>query len=268
MRPWQEEALARGYHSTISIPFRQPDGTPACLTMYGASRDIWSAPERALLQEMAADLSFGIAALRTAQDKVQFQDQLRHSLEQTIQVIAETVDQHDAYTAGHQRRVAAICTRIAAEMGLAEESARGLHLAATIHDLGKIGIPAELLTKPRQLSPMEFGLVKEHVQIGYNIIKNVDFPWPIAQIVLQHHERMNGSGYPRGLVGEDILIEARILAVADVVEAMAASRPYRRALGIDAALAEIKKHRGTGFDPAVVDACLRLFHERGYKIEE
>ena len=268
MGPWQAAALARDFHSTIAIPFREPDGRPACLTMYGGKRNAWSAAERALLQEMADDLSFGIAALRMAQDKLQFQEQLRHSLEQTISVIAETVDQHDAYTAGHQRRVADICAHIATNLGLAEETARGLHLAATIHDLGKIGIPAELLTKPRQLSPMEFGLVKEHVQIGYNIIKKVDFPWPIAQIVLQHHERMDGSGYPRGLVGEDILIEARILAVADVVEAMASARPYRRALGIDAALAEIETHRGTTFDAAVVDACLRLFREQGYKIAE
>lgn len=268
MVPWQAEALARGYRCIIALPFHLAGGKQACMTIYGAARGNWSEEELALLRELAADLGFGIDVLRTSLDKIAFQDRLRRSLEQTIGVLAETMDQHDAYTAGHQRRVAALCTRIANALGWEAERVRGLHLAATIHDLGKIGIPAEILTKPRRLSVMEFGLVKEHCRIGSVILKDVEFPWPIAQIVLQHHERLDGTGYPQGLVGAAILPESRVVAVADVVEAMASARPYRAALGIDAALAEIAAHRGTGYDPDVVDACLRLFREDGYKIEQ
>jgi HD-GYP domain-containing protein (c-di-GMP phosphodiesterase class II) len=174
----------------------------------------------------------------------------------------------DSYTGGHQRRVANICVRIATELGLSKERIHGLHLAGTIHDLGKIGCPAEILSKPGHLSKNEFNLIKEHPQAGFNIIKDVDFSWPIAQIILQHHERIDGSGYPQGLTGDAILLEAKILTVADVVEAMASHRPYRPALGIEAALNEITKHRGTSFDADVVDKCLRIFHEQGYKIED
>ncbi|WP_153117085.1 HD domain-containing phosphohydrolase [Rhodocyclus tenuis] len=267
MAPWRSAALAHGYHSMIALPFRFADGTMACLSLYGATRDVWSAPEKKLLQEISADLAFGINALRTAIAKTHYQEGLRVSLEQTIQVIADTVEERDAYTAGHQRRVAQLSSRIAGELGLSTERIRGLHLAATIHDLGKIGIPAEILTKPRRLSAMEFGLMKEHPQIGYEILKNVDFPWPIARIIQQHHERIDGSGYPDGLAGDALLLESQILAVADVVEAMASHRPYRAALGLDAALKEVSVHRGITFDSAVVDACLRIFREQGFTID-
>jgi HD-GYP domain-containing protein (c-di-GMP phosphodiesterase class II) len=139
-------------------------------------------------------------------------------------------------------------------------------MAGVIHDIGKISVPGEILSKPGKISQNELGIIKEHPQVGYNILKTVDFPWPIAQIVLQHHERMDGSGYPNGISGENILFEARILAVADVVEAMASHRPYRAALGIDLALKEISKNRGSLYDPKVVDACLRLFNKKGYRL--
>ena len=139
-------------------------------------------------------------------------------------------------------------------------------MAGVIHDIGKISVPGEILSKPGKISENEFGIIKEHPQVGYNILKTVDFPWPIAQIVLQHHERMDGSGYPNGISGENILLEARILAVADVVEAMASHRPYRAALGINLALEEISKNRGSFYDSKVVDACLRLFNEKGYSL--
>jgi HD-GYP domain-containing protein (c-di-GMP phosphodiesterase class II) len=139
-------------------------------------------------------------------------------------------------------------------------------MAGVIHDIGKISVPGEILSKPGKISENEFGIIKEHPQVGYNILKTVDFPWPIAQIVLQHHERMDGSGYPNGISSENILIEARILAVADVVEAMASHRPYRAALGINLALEEISKNRGSFYDSKVVDACLRLFNEKGYRL--
>lgn len=191
-------------------------------------------------------------------------ERLEQSLLQTIEAIAAIVEVRDPYTAGHQRRVAALARAIAQEMGLPDDEIRGLYLAATIHDLGKISIPAEILSKPTQLSQVEFELVKTHPQAGHDIIKDVQFPWPIAQMVLQHHERLDGSGYPQGLNGGQILIGARILSVADVVEAMSSHRPYRPGLGLDAALEEIIRQRGVLYDPGAVDCCLALFREKNY----
>lgn len=158
-------------------------------------------------------------------------------------------------------------SRIARELGLAPEHIHGIRLAGTVHDVGKIGVPAEILSKPGQLNDIEFSLIKLHPTIGYEILKDVEFPWPIAQMVLQHHERLDGSGYPAGLKGEQILLETRILSVADVVEAMFSFRPYRPGLGIEKALAEIDGNRGVVYDPQVVDACLRLFKERGFSFD-
>jgi PAS domain S-box-containing protein len=268
MKFWFNESLKYGYRSLIVLPFLLSKKTRACYSLFGTSPQSWSLPERALLQEVAADLAYGIKALRTAIEKAEHQEKLRISLEQIIQVIAETVDQRDSYTAGHQKRVASICSKIGLELGLSADRILGLHLASTIHDLGKIGIPAEILVKPKQLSNMEYGLVKDHVDIGVKILKNIDLPWPIAEIIWQHHERLDGSGYPRGLTGDKLLLESKILAVADVVEAMASHRPYRPALGIDAALNEIVTHRGTLFDPLVVDACVSLFREKGFELSE
>ncbi|MET3999811.1 HD domain-containing phosphohydrolase [Marinobacterium sp. MBR-109] len=265
---WRKEALKRGYQSAIAIPFHLPNDMIACLTLYSSRVNVWSSPERKLLQEIAADLSFGIAALRTAAAKIQYEVSLRDSLEQTIQVIADTGEERDAYTAGHQRRVAALCVKIATEMGLSEDRIHGLHLAASIHDLGKIGIPAEILAKPRRLSTMEFGLIKEHPAIAFNILKGVNFPWPIATIIVQHHERIDGSGYPMGLTQDELLMESRILAVADVVEAMVSHRPYRAALGKEAALNEITAQRDITLDAQAVDACLRIFNQQNYIFDE
>jgi HD-GYP domain-containing protein (c-di-GMP phosphodiesterase class II) len=156
---------------------------------------------------------------------------------------------------------------MAREMGLPPEKIEGLRMAGIIHDIGKITLPTEILSKPTKLSAIELSLIREHVRLGYDILKDVESAWPLAEIVLQHHERMDGSGYPRGLKGEEILIEARILAVADVVEAMASHRPYRAALGLDAALEEIEKSRGLLYDSHAVDTCLRVFREKGYQIE-
>ncbi len=177
-----------------------------------------------------------------------------------------TVETRDPYTAGHQRRVADLARAIATEMNLPADQIDGIRMAAAIHDLGKISVPAEILSKPTKLTNIEFGLIKTHSQSGYDILKDIDFPWPIARMVLEHHERMNGSGYPNGLTGDNILMESRILAVADVVESMASHRPYRPSLGIEAALEEIEKNKGTLYDNAVADACLRLFREKGYQL--
>jgi HD-GYP domain-containing protein (c-di-GMP phosphodiesterase class II) len=216
------------------------------------------------MEQIASDLAYGIATQRAEIAKTRHREDLRDALEQTIHVIAETVDQRDPYTAGHERRVADLCVHIAQKLGLPEDRTHGIHLAASIHDLGKIGIPAEILSKPGLLTPTQFNLLKEHAQLGYDILKDVAFPWPIADAILQHHERLDGSGYPLGLQGDAISLEARILAVADVVEAMSSHRPYRAAQGVEVALDEILAQRGSLYDAQVADACVQVFREDGY----
>jgi PAS domain S-box-containing protein len=195
-------------------------------------------------------------------------DQLRKALGGTVQAIASVVESKDPYTAGHQRRVADLARTIAREMGLSQEQIEGLRVAGTIHDIGKVSVPAEILSSPRKLTNLEFSLIKTHAQSGYDILKDIEFPWPIARMVLEHHERINGSGYPNGLTGDQILTESRILAVADVVEAMATHRPYRAALGLDKALEEITRNKGVLYDLDAADACLHLFRKKGYEIKE
>jgi len=192
---------------------------------------------------------------------------LRKSFGATVQVLVSVVEGKDPYTSGHQARSADLARAIAKEMGLPQDRIEGIRMAGSIHDIGKMSVPAEILVKPIKLSELEFSLIKEHAQKGYEMLKDVESPWPLAQIVYQHHERMDGSGYPRNMKGEEILIEARILAVADVVEAMASHRPYRPAIGLNAALAEIENNKGTIYDADAVDACLRLFRKKGFQLE-
>lgn len=192
---------------------------------------------------------------------------LRKAMGGTIHALASATEMRDPYTAGHQRRVANLARAIATEMDLPKEQIEGIRIAGTIHDIGKIYIPAEILTKPTKLSTIEFELIKTHSQGGYNVLKDIEFPWPIAQIVLEHHERLNGSGYPNGLQSDQILIESKIIAVADVVEAMATHRPYRPALGIDIALDEIKKNKGILYDSGTVDACVKIFTEQEFSLD-
>ncbi len=180
------------------------------------------------------------------------------TLHQTVEVLSAVIEQRDAYTAGHQHRVAELSKLIGSKMQLSESRLTGLWLAASIHDLGKIHIPAEYLAKPARLTASEFSIIKEHSRVGYEIIKNVNFDWPIAEMILQHHERWNGTGYPNGLKQDAIILEARIIGVADVFEAIATHRPYRPSLGPDAALVELLSNRGVLYDPAVVDACVNV----------
>ncbi len=191
---------------------------------------------------------------------------LRNAVGTTIQVMISAIEMRDPYTAGHQSRVADIARAIATEMGLSQEKIDGIRMAGTIHDIGKLSIPAEILSKPTKLTNLEYSLIKEHSQNGFEMLQNVESPWPLAAIVHQHHERMNGTGYPQGLKGDEIILEARILSIADVVEAMASHRPYRASLGIEKALEEIEKNKGILYDELVVNACLKLFREKGYKI--
>ena len=192
-------------------------------------------------------------------------DRLRKAVGTTIQVLVSAVETRDTYTSGHQSRSADLACVIAKEIGLDQDKIEGIHMAGIIHDIGKLSIPAEILSKPTKLTELQFSLIKEHSRSGYEILKDVESPWPLAEIVYQHHERINGSGYPRNLKGDEILMESRILAVADVVEAMASHRPYRPTLGIEAALEEIEKNKGILYDNTVADACLKLFREKGYQ---
>ena len=212
-------------------------------------------------------LYVGLASVRDITKRKEAEEALRRNIEATIKVIANTVEARDPYTAGHQRRVAKLAVAIAGEMRLPKAKVEGINFAAIIHDLGKIHVPAEILSKPGKLSKAEFELIREHPQAGYDILVGTDFPWPIAQIVRQHHERVDGSGYPDGLKGDQILVEAKILAVADVVESMTSHRPYRSALGLETALAEIEQAKGRVYDSAAVEACLKLFRAGTFRLD-
>lgn len=263
-----ETAPACGIVSNIALPLHEGDRTFGVLGIYSSRSDVFNDAEVELLKEMADDLAYGIVNLRAHAEHEHRAKLLRQSLEQSVQAIASTVEARDPYTAGHQRRVAELATAIAREMGLGEEQVSSIHLAAIIHDLGKIHIPAEILAKPRKLTELEYKMIQLHPQAGYDIIKNIVFPWPIAEIILQHHEKLDGSGYPQGLSGNAILLEARILSVADVVEAMSSHRPYRPSLGTEAALKEIRNGSGKSYDTDVVNACLALFKHREFAFSD
>ena len=180
--------------------------------------------------------------------------------------MSKTLEFRDPYTAGHQNRVAKIAVAIGQEMGLNADKLKGIHLGSMVHDIGKVAIPSEILTKPTQLTALEMQMIRLHAEASYDILKKIPFTWPIAEMAYQHHERLDGSGYPKGLKADQIIFEARILAVADTIEAMSAHRPYRAAIGLDAALKVIQAGRGTLFDETIVDACLRLFKEKNYQL--
>lgn len=203
-------------------------------------------------------------ALVASEVQKQAMDKLLHSMKKTIEAMASTVELRAPYTSGHQRRVAQLAKAIAQELGLPEEETQGIYLAATIHDIGDIQIPAEILTRPGGLTNIEQEIVHLHPKAGYDILKEIDFPWPIAEMVYQHHERLDGSGYPNGLKGDQILMGAKVIAVADVVEAMSSHRPYRASLGVEAAIAELEAHKGRLYEPAVAAACIKLVQEQKF----
>lgn len=244
-----------GYVKNAEVQWKRKDG--ATIWVHRTMRAVRDEKGKILyLEGLVTDIT----------DRKKSVDQLRKALVDTIQAIASIVESRDPYTAGHQRRVADLAAAIAAEMGLSAELIEGLRMAGVIHDIGKVSVPSDLLNMPRKLTDIEFSLIKTHAKSGYEMVKDIEFPWPIARMILEHHERINGSGYPNGLTGDKLLLESRILAVADVVEAMATHRPYRAALSLDVAMDEITKNRGVIYDPDAVDACLRLFREKGYKI--
>jgi putative nucleotidyltransferase with HDIG domain len=200
------------------------------------------------------------------QSLIESEERLKTTLLKTVSAVAAMIELRDPYTAGHQQRVAEIADAIAHQLGLPEKQIEGINLAAVVHDVGKISIPSEILSKPGKLNNTEFSLIKRHAEMGYEILKEIEFPWPIAEAVRQHHERFDGSGYPQGLQGDEILLEARILAVADIIEAMASHRPYRAGLGINRALTEISNGYRNQLDPKIVDATLNLFHDGSFEV--
>jgi HD-GYP domain-containing protein (c-di-GMP phosphodiesterase class II) len=271
---WREELLKREFNSAVALPLIYEGDTLGVLTIYASEPETFDKSEIDRLMGLANDLAYGICALRTRIERIQageeielHVDKLQKALAGTIKVVASTVEVRDPYTAGHQRRVATLARAIAGEMGLSDNQIEGIFMAGVVHDLGKIYVPAEILSKPSRLNDIEFNLIRTHSQVGYDLLKTIDFPWPIAQIVHQHHERLNGSGYPQGLSSEQILIEAKIICVADVVEAMASHRPYRPAMGVDLALEHIQEESGNLYDSLVVDTCLRLFSEKEFQFD-
>jgi putative nucleotidyltransferase with HDIG domain len=194
-------------------------------------------------------------------------EKLRRAQDQTVVALASASEIRDPYTSGHQQRVTKLACSIAENMNLTEHFIEGLRIAGLLHDIGKISVPAEILSKPGKITQDEYNIIKQHCQIGYEILKGIEFPWPVAQIVLQHHERMNGSGYPQGLSGEELLLESKILSVADVIEAMSSHRPYRPGLGIDKALDEVMRNKSTFFDQVVADTCWELFSTGKFTFE-
>jgi len=270
----REEALKRGYASSIAIPLMADNQSIGILNIYADKPDAFDKEEIKLLSELADDLAYGIIALRIRIERKEVDEQLKRSfdklkrtLEETVNALSSVLAQRDPYTAAHQLRVTKLACAIASEMGFSREAIDGIRIAGLLHDIGKISVPAEILSKPTKLTDAEFAIVKTHSLVGYEILKSIEFPWPVAKIVLQHHERQNGSGYPASVKADEILPEARILAVADVAEAMSSHRPYRPARGMQMTLEEISKNRGILYDPDAVDACLRLFNEKGFKFE-
>ena len=225
----------------------------------GGIKNIW------LKVGMIPGTKKSVASLTDITDRKTYEGKLKKSIEDVIYTIGKITETRDPYTSGHQLKVSKLSTAIAQKMKLPQEKIEGIRIASLIHDIGKISIPSEILSKPSKLSEIEYRLIKNHSQIGYDILKSIEFSWPIAQIVLQHQERLNGSGYPQGLKGDNILLEAKIIAVADVIEAMSSHRPYRPALGINKALEEISINRGILYVPEVVDVCIRLFKEKDFK---
>lgn len=266
--PFRRLLLEHGHRSLVILPLRFGQDDFGVLAIYSRRTDAFGHEALGVLEMLAGDIVFGIEAIRTREGRDRYRHRFEASLEAAVRAIATAAELRDPYTAGHQRRVAELSKAIAIALEVDADLVTGIGVAGSIHDIGKLVVPAEILSKPGRLSPAEYELVKEHPQAGYDIIARVDFPWPAAEMVLQHHERLDGSGYPRGLRGEEIAVGARIIAIADVVESMSSHRPYRAGLGVDAALQAIIDGRGTLFDPAAVDACLHLIREDGYTFME
>jgi len=262
----EQEASTIQFSSMIAIPITINGKVFGTLTIYSSETDAFDLSEQKMLKELSNDLGYGLKAIGLEKKEKKSLEELRKSYEQLSKLLSDIVNTltslveiRDPYTAGHQRRVASLAVEIAKKMDLSDDQLEEIRIASLVHDIGKMYVPAEILSKPGKLTENEFNIIKSHPQAGYDILKNVEFPWPVSQIVLQHHEREDGSGYPNGHESDEILTEAKIIAVSDVVEAMSSHRPYRPSLGIEIALEEIKKNRGMRYNADVVDACIEVF---------
>ena len=269
--PGVREARRRGLRAAAALPLGAGAEIKGALTLYAREEGFFDDDQVRLLKEMASDIAFALKKFeeegyrrRAESERESALEKLGKSLESTILTLARTIETRDPYTAGHQQRVRQLAVAIAERMALDPSRIEGLGFGALIHDIGKIAVPSELLISPRRLTHLEMKLIRTHAEQGYEIMKDIDLPWPVAQMILQHHERQDGSGYPRGLKGGAILQEARILAMADVVEAMSSHRPYRPGLGVDKALEHILEFHGILFDAQAVDACRALFRDQGF----
>ena len=264
---WRERAKKFGIRSAVGCPI--PDGIGGrpfgVLMVYSKVPNAFGLPEIQLFESLANEIGFGLRAIERQHqlddqihEKELVQERLSSALRATIEAMSRTMEWRDPYTAGHQKRVAMISMAIGRILGWENERIQSIYMAAMVHDIGKLAVPSEILTKPSRLSDLEMKLVQGHVEAGYQILKDIPFPWPIAEMVYQHHERLDGSGYPRGLKADEICEEARVLAVADTIEAMATHRPYRPSKGLPAAMEEIKAEAGVQLDSKVVDAAFQL----------
>ena len=266
---WRELARQFGIRSAIGCPITDGKSHPyGCLLIYSKVPDTFGPDEIKLFESLANEIGFGLRAIDRQQrldneihQKEETQERLATALRSTIEAMSKTMEWRDPYTAGHQKRVAQISMSIARKLGMPNDAIQALYMAAMVHDIGKVAVPSEILTKPTHLTDLEMKMVQEHAETGYQILKDIPFPWPIADMVHQHHERLDGSGYPKGLKGDEICLEARILAVADTIEAMSTHRPYRPARGLEASMNEIQSEAPDKLDAKVVDAAFKVFKE-------
>ncbi len=257
--PWRDRAREFGIRSLVSIPVCVSGEVDGFLTIYSSDADVFDSTATSILSTLCQHIGLGL-------DKYRAAARINDALEGTIRVLTRALEARDPYTAGHQSGVAAFAEQIAVRLGLDDDDVQGIRLAALIHDIGKIGVPTELLVKPGKLRPAEMNLIREHALIGEEVLSTIDFPWPIADMVAQHHERCDGSGYPRGLMGADTLLGSRIISVADVTEAMSRQRPYRASLGLAATVEYLQAGRGTLFDNDVVDVALTLIEDGSFTL--
>lgn len=260
--------LAAGVAAGVALPLVHDGKVLGVITVLSGFAGAFDGEEITLLEDLAADLAHGIVAIRTTLERNRYLGQVGQAMRGTVAVLARAAEMRDPYTAGHQQRVAALAVAIARDLKLPEHLIEGLYLGGMIHDIGKIAVPAEILNKPTRLTAIEYQLIQQHAELGHQIVADIEFPWPLGAMIVQHHERLDGSGYPHGLRGEAMLQESRILAVADVVEAMSSHRPYRAALGMEVALEEIQRGRDSLFDRRVVEACVRVIRAHGMQLPE
>jgi len=264
-KPWRSNILYRNYKAMAQVPLICNKKIIGNLNVYSGIENLFKNQETKFLKEVANDIAIGVKSIRYEKELERNYINTKRSLYETIDSIALISERRDSYTAGHQKRVAALTKAIAKEMKLDANMTEGIYLTSILHDIGKMCIPLSILSKPAYLSKAEMMLIQSHSKEGYDILKNIEFPWPIAKTILQHHERIDGSGYPYRLKDKDILIEAKILAIADTIEAMSSHRPYRPAVGLDKALKEISKNKGILYDSSIVSVCIDLFKNKKFK---